>query len=207
MIFSYLAALLCLTITGEAQRSFTSHTECVNPVISIVSSDQRGSFVTAGNAMTRSLVEKDANGRNNYWLTPDGAAGNLIGDLSCVAAISGVELVNTHEAAKRRYSTKGFTVSFSTSSAGPWNVAASGELEDSRQQEDPLPLQTFTFNPISARFVKFEITSFYGTGGGLQYFNVVVYKNVKTRRIEICSSDIGEHVFCRYLHTITLHIF
>ena len=79
---------------------------------------------------------------------------------------------------------------------------ASGELEDSRQQEDPLPLQTFTFNPISARFVKFEITSFYGTGGGLQYFNVVVYKNVKTRRIEICSSDIGEHVFCRYLHFI-----
>ena len=82
-------------------------------------------------------------------------------------------------------------------------MAASGELEDSRQQEDPLPLQTFTFNPISARFVKFEITSFYGTGGGLQYFNVVVYKNVKTRRIEICSSDIGEHVFCRYLHIIT----
>ena len=86
--------------------------------------------------------------------------------------------------------------------SGPWNVAASGELEDSRQQEDPLPLQTFTFNPISARFVKFEITSFYGTGGGLQYFNVVVYKNVKTRRIEICSSDIGEHVFCRNLHII-----
>ena len=126
MIFSYLAALLCLTITGEAQRSFTSHTECVDPVISIVSSDQRGNFVAAENALTRSLVEKDANGRNNYWLTPDGAAGNLIGDLSCVAAISGVELVNTHEAAKRRYSTKGFTVSFSPSSSGPWAVAASG---------------------------------------------------------------------------------
>ena len=124
IIFSYLAALLCLTITGEAQRSFTSHTECVNPVISVVSSDQRGTFVTAENAMTRSLV--DANGRNNYWLTPDGAAGNLIGDLSCVAAISGVELVNTHEAAKRRYSTKGSAVKRSIGSTNGFHNHGKG---------------------------------------------------------------------------------
>ena len=95
-----------------------------------------------------------------------------------MAAISGVELVNTHEAAKRRYSTKGFTVSFSPSSSGPWAVAASGELEDSRQQQDPLPLQTFSVQGY-ARFVKFHITSFHGTyGGGLQYFNVLVGKIV-----------------------------
>ena len=67
-------------------------------------------------------------------------------------------------------------MSLSVSSAGPWTAVHSGELEDSRQQQDPLPLQTFSVQGY-ARFVKFHITSFHGTyGGGLQYFNVLVGK-------------------------------
>ena len=45
-------------------------------------------------------------------------------------------------------------------------------LGDSRQQKDPLPLQEFPISPVEARLVKFEVVAYYGTGGGLQYFNM-----------------------------------
>ena len=98
--------------------------------------------------------------------------------LYCKAVVTAFELVNTHREDQRSRATRGFTVSLSVSSAGPWTEVYSGELEDSRQQQDPLPLQTFSVHGY-ARFVKFHITSFHGTyGGGLQYFNVLVGKIV-----------------------------
>ena len=109
----------------------------------------------------------------NYWITPNGVAGHFVLDLGCAVLVSGIELVNTHNAGSRTRSTRGFTVSFSPSSTGPWTEVVSGELEDSRQQQDPLPLQTFSFSGVYARFVKFEITSCYDVWGGLQYFNVL----------------------------------
>ena len=135
--------------------------------------------------------------------------------LYCKAVVTAFELVNTHREDQRSRATRGFTVSLSVSSAGPWTAVHSGELEDSRQQQDPLPLQTFSFSGVYARFVKFEITSCYDVWGGLQYFNVVLGKLVvwlsrqcvkirhinitqyvlcllgKSRRIEICSSNSG----------------
>ena len=45
-------------------------------------------------------------------------------------------------------------------------------LEDSRQQNDPLPLQTFNFDPVTARFAKFKLLTYWGNGGGLQYFTI-----------------------------------
>ena len=45
-------------------------------------------------------------------------------------------------------------------------------LDDSRQHTDPLPLQEFSIPSTQGRFVKFELVSYYGHGGGLQYFNI-----------------------------------
>ena len=45
-------------------------------------------------------------------------------------------------------------------------------MPDSRQQEKPLPFQTFNFDSVTASFVKFEAVWWWQTGGGLQYFNV-----------------------------------
>jgi hypothetical protein len=46
-------------------------------------------------------------------------------------------------------------------------------LEDSRQQIDPLPLQLIDL-PAQAtgQFLKFELMKWYGSGGGLQYFDI-----------------------------------
>ena len=154
-----------------AQRSFTS--ACLDPDLSIVSADEITVYNRlAVNMLTRTQVEEFG----TFWATH--VPGHFIGDLNCIAFIGGIELVNTHHAHWRNAATKGFTVSFSMTSAGPWTEAVSGELEDSRQQQDPLPLQTFSVQGY-ARFVKFHITSFHGTyGGGLQYFNVLVGKIV-----------------------------
>ena len=35
-----------------------------------------------------------------------------------------------------------------------------------------MPLQTFNFNPETARFAKFKLLSYWGSGGGLQYFKI-----------------------------------
>ena len=45
-------------------------------------------------------------------------------------------------------------------------------LKDSREESDPLPLQTFNFDPVTARFAKFKLLSYWGNGGGLQYFTI-----------------------------------
>ena len=162
---------LCLAAGVLAERSFTS--ACVDADMSVVSADQYSSSYAAVYMLTRSEVEV----AGNYWITPNGVAGHFVLDLGCSVPVSGIELVNTHNAGSRTRSTRGFTVSFSASSTGPWSAAVSGELEDSRQQQDPLPLQTFTFSALAARFVKFQMTSYYGSSGGLQYFNVLLGKS------------------------------
>lgn len=61
---------------------------------------------------------------------------------------------------------------FSLSEKGPWQQVLETTLKDSRNQSDPLPLNTFNFNYVTARYVKFKLLSYWGLGGGLQYFNV-----------------------------------
>ena len=80
-------------------------------------------------------------------------------------------LVNTHYAGHRTRGTKGFKVYLSLQAEGPWTQVLEKELEDPLSMPDPLPLMNYPISPTFARFVKFEIVSFWGTnGGGLQYF-------------------------------------
>ena len=59
------------------------------------------------------------------------------------------------------------------SADGPWRPVLHTSLEDPRQQTDPLPLQAFSFPALAGRFVKLEVLSYYGKGGGLQFFNII----------------------------------
>ena len=46
-------------------------------------------------------------------------------------------------------------------------------LGDSRNTTDPLPLQKIPFTePATAQYIKFELVSWWGNGGGLQYFDI-----------------------------------
>ena len=55
---------------------------------------------------------------------------------------------------------------------GPWKMILQKTLDDSRKHTDPLPQQEFSIPSSQGRFVKFELVSYYGNGGGLQYFNI-----------------------------------
>ncbi len=61
---------------------------------------------------------------------------------------------------------------FSKNKNGPWEEILDETLLDSRNQPNPLDLQSFSFEAVTAGFVKFEVLSWYGNGGGLQYFNI-----------------------------------
>ena len=55
----------------------------------------------------------------------------------------------------------------------PWTEVLDRELEDSRKSKDPLPLLTFPLEEeITSQFIKFKLVSWYGYGGGLQYFDI-----------------------------------
>ena len=60
----------------------------------------------------------------------------------------------------------------STNKNGPWKEILDETLVDSRNQPNPVDLQSFSFEAVTAGFVKFEVLSWYGIGGGLQYFNI-----------------------------------
>jgi hypothetical protein len=54
-----------------------------------------------------------------------------------------------------------------------WKHVLKHELEDSREEEDMLPIQSIALRTrYHAHFIKFELLSWWGVGGGLQYFNI-----------------------------------
>ena len=97
-------------------------------------------------------------------------------DLGCIRPVQGVRLRNVRNPENLDRSTKKFQLLGSASNNGPWEGLLVANLEDSRPQ-DPPPVLTLTFdndNPSVARFVKFELLDFWGTGGGgLQYLEVL----------------------------------
>ena len=107
----------------------------------------------------------------NYWVAPwQQDSAEFVLDLGCKKTVNLVELVNTHSEQYRSRSMKEFKVFLSDSLEEPWEEVVHQTLEDSRQQADPLPVQTFSFSERTAKFVKFNQISYYGDGGGLQYF-------------------------------------
>ena len=104
--------------------------------------------------------------------------GEFVMDMGSVVSVVGVELVNTMNCVNamcnaghsKNRATGAFKVYLAPAEAGPWTEVLSEELEDPRQDALPLPLLTFAFPPMEARFIRFNVVSWYGHGGGLQYF-------------------------------------
>ena len=137
--------------------------------MSILNADVFNPKFLAQNTITndpKEIMEK------NYWLGPDKKVGSFTLDLGCETRVSMVEIVNTHNAQYKDRSTKEFKVLVSKNENGSWDEVVHKTLEDSRFLPDPLPLKKFSFAEHIIKYVKFEILSFYGNGGGLQYFHV-----------------------------------
>ena len=118
------------------------------------------------------IFTKEVIGRN-YWITPRNKGGSFILDLGCDTNINMVELVNTKNAHYKNMGTRRFRMFVSSKDEnGPWEEVLDKTLEDPRKQTEPLPVQKFRFTDILSKYVRFQVLTWWGLGGGLQYFRV-----------------------------------
>ena len=63
-----------------------------------------------------------------------------------------------------------FKVFLGDNESGPWKEVLHDYLKDPRNVGD-IPPVSFNISPVGASFVRFQLLSYYGSGGGLQYFS------------------------------------
>ena len=118
-------------------------------------------------------------GSANFWLSEDNRAGpdqGFLLDLGCPKTIVGIRLKNTKNRQHGDRGTKRFRLlgSANDSTDGSWEVILEQNLEDSRQQTPPPTLELMFQDSLVVRYIKFEMLEFWGQGGGLQYFAVIL---------------------------------
>jgi len=110
----------------------------------------------------------------NYWITDNKKTGDEAKFdvvFSCVRNIKGFLVKNTNNNKFNDRGTKDFTISMSTSITGPWTKILTGRLPDAADVS-PVPVLNFKLeDPVETSFLRFQIDSYYGLGGGLQYFS------------------------------------
>jgi len=111
---------------------------------------------------------------SNYWATDNGATGDaaqLFMVFQCSRTIKGFLLKNTHNAYDNDRGTQDFTISISESIDGPWTDILTGTLPDARNVS-PVPVLNFDLeNEVETQYLRFQVDTYYGLGGGLQYFS------------------------------------
>ena len=124
------------------------------------------------------LAEEDGNldnGNANYWLGKRGRTWGqgftLRVDL-CARMIAGVQIKNTKYPRTHNKGTKGFRLSASLDEFGRWETL--GDYTLPNPGGNTPTLLNFTFGePVELQFLKFDLISFWGDGGGLQYFAAI----------------------------------
>ena len=131
----------------------------------------------------------------NFWLAEkektDGQ-GFVMKVANSKRKIVGVKIRNTFNAGKSLWAAKGFQIEGSLlkepdtlsqrtqgttwtpeilKEAGSWSVLISGTLKTKSQGQAKPPLETFFFGATTElRYLWFNLSSYHGQGGGLQYF-------------------------------------
>lgn len=111
---------------------------------------------------------------SNYWIVNNGKTGDEAKFdvvFSCLRNIKGFLVKNTNNNKFNDRGTKDFTISMSTSITGPWTKILTGRLPDAFDVS-PVPVLNFKLeDPVETSFLRFQIDSYYGHGGGLQFFS------------------------------------
>ena len=123
----------------------------------------------------------DAQGNYNYWLAEshekDGQGFTIKVD-NCPRKIAGCYIRNTRKGAAGG-STKEFTVSGSLNKDGPWLILAEGRLAYYSGSK-PATLRKLKLDKaVEVQFLKFDLVSYWGNGGGLQYFAAILTTGIK----------------------------
>ncbi len=109
-----------------------------------------------------------------YWLLPNATLGAAVIDLEGEFLIDRIDLQNTHNGGSKDRGTRDFTLLVSLD-GDDWTEVVSDTLSfynDASTAWLNTPLESFEFDEIWARFVKFQVDSYYGVGGGLAELRV-----------------------------------
>ena len=108
----------------------------------------------------------------NFWLTGNSKVGEeayFIMDLWCITDIRTISVRNTHAAHWKDSGMKQFSVFSATSASGPWDSMLTTTFSDPRNTSPP----KMTFKVTGqGRYFKVQVDSYYGYGGGLQFFEL-----------------------------------
>ena len=111
---------------------------------------------------------------SNYWATDNGATGDaakLFMAFQCPRTIKGFLLKNTYNAYHNDRGTQDFTISISDAIDGTWTDILTGTLPDARNVS-PVPVLNFHLeNEVETKYLRFQVDTYFGFGGGLQYFS------------------------------------
>ena len=144
------------TVPAPHNLDYTPSTNCAKRVVTGDYFDPR---FQVGNVFEMN----DTQPTGTFWLGPSSSQGSFIIDFGCKKQRSILEMINVQNGER---ATKKFRLFSSSSYLGPWTELLDDELEQIAS------LQTFSFQATTDKFFKFEIVSWYGNGGGLQYFDV-----------------------------------
>jgi len=128
------------------------------------------------NLLTWSVPEIFPNGGNfaNYWLAPNKYQGAFVLKFDQPRTVSKITVVNTHNGGLNDRGTRTFEVYLGDSAYGPWTRVVYSTLPDPRKTDrriSSVPAYSYSISPRCAQYVRFRIVSWYGSGGGLQYFS------------------------------------
>jgi len=116
----------------------------------------------------------------NYWLAPSDLQGEFVLRFDQPRTVDTITIVNTHNADHHDRATNEFKVYLADNENGPWTEVLHDYLEDPRNTnatEASVPPAVFHLpNPTCGQYVRFQIISWYGLGGGLQYFSTCPFK-------------------------------
>ena len=104
-----------------------------------------------------------------YWIAPNGVTNAYITvDLGDTYNIDKIDLQNTRNAGHGDSGTKDFTLYYSTDGTN-WTTLLSDTLTTvtSKGSSEIMPIESFTFTPVDARYVKFEANSYVYNRAGL----------------------------------------
>ena len=112
-------------------------------------------------------------GKLNFWLAEQGKTrgeGFTIKVDRRARRVQGFQIKNKGKGTDTGFATKEFLVSGSFEKNGPWKTLIQDELIDTTGGRSA-DLLNFTMDkPVEIKFLKFELVSFWGEGGGLRYF-------------------------------------
>jgi len=116
----------------------------------------------------------------NYWLAPSGMQGEFVLRFDQSRTVDTITIVNARNAHINDRGTNEFKVYLADSENGPWTEVLHDFLDDPRNTNGTVasvPPRVFNLpNPICGQYVRFQIISWYGYGGGLQYFSTCPLK-------------------------------